>query len=246
MVAIQVRSSLLAININRKRYFLVSPSQLDSCDILTQDSFICRNVRLQYNFNAEKCKCEINLFNNLILPNFPLTGLTTNVTWMTLAHNNQWIYASSSLTQATAVCDRDIISLNLKGSECILQHDSVHIAGHKSIIATLMSAYTSLGEFAELSQQDFINGSSIGIFNYSSLSNHYATQLTALARIQHKLEIQANKTSASSAQPRSSSYPVKAVIAHINAASNQDIAQHETTPTPPPRSTPSSSFIVQA
>uniref|UniRef100_A0A1B0C6V0 Uncharacterized protein n=1 Tax=Glossina palpalis gambiensis TaxID=67801 RepID=A0A1B0C6V0_9MUSC len=79
-------------------------------------------------------------------------------------------------------------------SECILQHDSVHIAGYKSITTTLMSAYTSLGEFAELSQQDVINGSSLGIFNYSALSNHYAIQLTELATIQHKLQvIQATK-----------------------------------------------------
>uniref|UniRef100_A0A1B0AHL0 Envelope protein n=1 Tax=Glossina pallidipes TaxID=7398 RepID=A0A1B0AHL0_GLOPL len=224
MVVIQTCSFLLAININRERYFLVSPSQLNSCDILTQDSFICRNIQLQYNFNAEKCKCEINLFNNLTLPNCPLKRLATNVTWMTLAHNNQWIYASSSLTQTTAVCDRDIIPLNLKGSglltiepECILQHDSVHISGHKSVTTTLTSAYTSLGELSELSQQDFVNDSSTATFNYSVLSNHYATQLTELATFRHKLEvIQAttiqhpdssnhNSKIAYSAQPRLSS-----------------------------------------
>ncbi|KAI9575942.1 hypothetical protein GQX74_011743 [Glossina fuscipes] len=195
MVAIQLCSSLLAIYINRRRYFLVSASQLESCDIVTQDSFICRNVQFQYNLTAGKCKCEINLFNSFTLQNCPLTRLT-NMTRMTLAHNNQWIYASSSLTQETAVCDKDINSLNLKGSglltiepECILQHDSVHITGHKSITATLISAYTSLGEFSELSQQNFINDSSTVIFNYSALSNHYATQLTELATIQHKLEV---------------------------------------------------------
>uniref|UniRef100_A0A1B0BW71 Uncharacterized protein n=1 Tax=Glossina palpalis gambiensis TaxID=67801 RepID=A0A1B0BW71_9MUSC len=111
MVIKQSCSSLLALKVNRERYFLVSPSQLNSCEILAQESFICRN----YNFNAKKCKCEINLFNNLTLPNWPLKRLTTNVTWITLAHNNQWIYTLSSLTQATTVCDRDIIPLNLKG-----------------------------------------------------------------------------------------------------------------------------------
>uniref|UniRef100_A0A1B0A9S2 Uncharacterized protein n=1 Tax=Glossina pallidipes TaxID=7398 RepID=A0A1B0A9S2_GLOPL len=80
MVVIQLCSSLLAINVNRKRYFLVSPSQLNSCDILAQYSFICRNVQLQYNFNAEECKCVINLFNNLTFPNCSLKRLTTNVT----------------------------------------------------------------------------------------------------------------------------------------------------------------------
>uniref|UniRef100_A0A1A9ZW90 Envelope fusion protein n=1 Tax=Glossina pallidipes TaxID=7398 RepID=A0A1A9ZW90_GLOPL len=196
MVVIQTCSYLLAININRERYFLVSPSQINSCDILTQDAFICRNIQLQYNFNAEKCKCEINLFNNFTLPNCPLKRPATNVTWMALAHNNQWICASSSLTRATAVCDRDIIPLNLKGSclltiepKCILQHDSVHISGHKSVTTTLTSAYTSLGELSELSPQDFVNDSSTATFNYSVLSNHYATQLTELASIQHKLEV---------------------------------------------------------
>uniref|UniRef100_A0A1A9UZ81 Uncharacterized protein n=1 Tax=Glossina austeni TaxID=7395 RepID=A0A1A9UZ81_GLOAU len=67
-------------NVKRGRYFLVSPSQLNSCDILTQDSFICRNIQLQYYFNAGKCKCEINLVNNLTLPNCQLERLTTNVT----------------------------------------------------------------------------------------------------------------------------------------------------------------------
>uniref|UniRef100_A0A1A9UDS3 Uncharacterized protein n=1 Tax=Glossina austeni TaxID=7395 RepID=A0A1A9UDS3_GLOAU len=194
MVVIQTCSSLMAINVKRGRYFLVSPSQHNSCDILTQDSFICRSIQLQYNFNTEKCRFEINLFNNLTWPNCQLERLTTNVTWMTLAHNNQWIYASSSLTQATAACDRDIIPLNLKGSglltiepECILQHDSAHISSHSSVITTLMSAHASLGELSELSQQDFVKDNSTATFNYSVLSNHYATQLTELATIQHKL-----------------------------------------------------------
>ncbi|XP_037899794.1 uncharacterized protein LOC119644318 [Glossina fuscipes] len=263
MEAIQLSSPLLAINVNRRRYFLVSPSQLNSCDILTQDAFICRNI-LQHNFNAEKCKCEINLFNKLTLPNCPLKGLTTYVTWMTLAHNNQWIYASSSITQATAVCDRDIILLNLKSSslltiqpECILQHDSVHISGHKSITTTLMSAYTSLGELSELSQQDFINGSSTVIFNHSALSNQYATQLTELATIQHKLEvIQATKIQHRDSSNRHSKiaysalvisaaaiiiiscsmvFLKKAAFAHITAASNRDIPQHAATPNPAPQ-----------
>uniref|UniRef100_A0A1B0BZH2 Uncharacterized protein n=1 Tax=Glossina palpalis gambiensis TaxID=67801 RepID=A0A1B0BZH2_9MUSC len=129
-----------------------------------------------------------------------------------------------------------------------------------------MSAYTSLGEFAELSQQDFINGSSIGIFNYSALSNHYATQLTELATIQRKLEvIQATKLQHHGSNHHSKvaysalaisaaaiiiiscsiAFLKKAVIAHITAASNQDIAQHDTTPTPAPRSPPCSSFTIQ-
>uniref|UniRef100_A0A1A9VLV6 Peptidase A2 domain-containing protein n=1 Tax=Glossina austeni TaxID=7395 RepID=A0A1A9VLV6_GLOAU len=189
-VVIQPLSALSPININKKCYFLVAPSQLNSCEMLAQNSFICPKVQLQYNCNTEKCKCEINLFKNLTLPNCPLKRLKTNVTWITLAHNNQWIYASSSLTPATAVCDRDIIPLNLKGlltiePECILQHDSVHISGHKSVTTTLTSAYTSLVELSELSQQDPIYHSSTVTFNYSALSNHYATQLTEICQAQH-------------------------------------------------------------
>uniref|UniRef100_A0A1A9UI37 Uncharacterized protein n=1 Tax=Glossina austeni TaxID=7395 RepID=A0A1A9UI37_GLOAU len=44
MVAIQTCSSLLPININRERYFLVSPFQLNSYDILPQGSFLCHNL----------------------------------------------------------------------------------------------------------------------------------------------------------------------------------------------------------
>uniref|UniRef100_A0A1B0BFB6 Uncharacterized protein n=1 Tax=Glossina palpalis gambiensis TaxID=67801 RepID=A0A1B0BFB6_9MUSC len=45
-----------------------------------------------------------------------------------------------------------------------------------------------------MSQRDFINGSSIAIFNYSALCRQYATQQTELAKIQHKPEvIQATK-----------------------------------------------------
>uniref|UniRef100_A0A1B0AAH4 Uncharacterized protein n=1 Tax=Glossina pallidipes TaxID=7398 RepID=A0A1B0AAH4_GLOPL len=73
--------------------------------------------------------------------------------------------------------------------ECILQHDSVHISGHKSVTTTLTSACTSLGELSEISQQDFANDSSTATFNYSVLSNHYATQLKELPTIQHKLEV---------------------------------------------------------
>uniref|UniRef100_A0A1A9UDQ5 Uncharacterized protein n=1 Tax=Glossina austeni TaxID=7395 RepID=A0A1A9UDQ5_GLOAU len=179
---------------------------------------------------------------------------------MTLAHNNQWIYSSSSLTQATAVCDRDIIPLNLKGSglltiesECILQHDSVHISGHNSVTTTFTSAYTSLGELSELSQEDFVKDSSTATFNYLVLSNHYATHLTEPATIQHKLEvIQATTIQ----HPDSSNHSFKiaysalavsvaaiiilscsmillkkAVIAHITAAPTHDNPQHEATPT---------------
>uniref|UniRef100_A0A1A9UZ80 Uncharacterized protein n=1 Tax=Glossina austeni TaxID=7395 RepID=A0A1A9UZ80_GLOAU len=65
----------------------------------------------------------------------------------------------------------------------------LHISGHSSVTTTLMSAYTSLGELSQLSQQDFVQDNSTATFNYSVLSNHYATQLTELATIQHKLEV---------------------------------------------------------
>uniref|UniRef100_A0A1A9ZW99 Peptidase A2 domain-containing protein n=1 Tax=Glossina pallidipes TaxID=7398 RepID=A0A1A9ZW99_GLOPL len=81
MVVIQPYNSLVAINVNRKHYFLVSLSQLNFCDVLPKDSLICRNVQLQYNFNAEECKWEINLFSNLTLPNCPLKRPTTNITY---------------------------------------------------------------------------------------------------------------------------------------------------------------------
>uniref|UniRef100_A0A1A9V6Z9 Uncharacterized protein n=1 Tax=Glossina austeni TaxID=7395 RepID=A0A1A9V6Z9_GLOAU len=120
-----------------------------------------------------------------------------------------------------------------------------------------MSAYTSLGELSELSQQDFVKDSSTATFNYSVLSNHYATQLTELATIQHKLEIiQAttiqhpdssnhNSKIAYSALAISAAAIIilacsmiflkKAVIAHITAAPTHDNPQHETTPTPAPQ-----------
>uniref|UniRef100_A0A1A9VX21 Uncharacterized protein n=1 Tax=Glossina austeni TaxID=7395 RepID=A0A1A9VX21_GLOAU len=151
--------------------------------------------------------------------------------------------------------------------ECILQHDSVHISGHSSVTTTLMSACTSLGELSELSQQDFIEDSSAATFNYSVLSNHYATQLTELATIQHKLEvIQAttiqhpnssnhNSKIAYSALAISVAVIIvlfcrmillkKAVIAHITAASIHDNPQHEATPTPAPRTSRSPNFMVQ-
>uniref|UniRef100_A0A1A9V0T3 Peptidase A2 domain-containing protein n=1 Tax=Glossina austeni TaxID=7395 RepID=A0A1A9V0T3_GLOAU len=201
-----------------------------------------------------------------------LERLTTNVTWMTLAHNNQWIYAYSLLTQAMAVCDRDIIPLNVKDSglltiepECILQHDSVHISGHSSVTTTL--AYTSLGELSELSQQDFVKDNSTATFNYSVLSNHYAIQLTELATIQHKLEvikattIQHPNSSNHNSRIAYSALAIsvaaitilfcsmillkKAVIAHITAATTHDNPQHEATPTPAPRTSRSPNFIVQ-
>uniref|UniRef100_A0A1A9VVD4 Peptidase A2 domain-containing protein n=1 Tax=Glossina austeni TaxID=7395 RepID=A0A1A9VVD4_GLOAU len=40
MAVIRTCSSLLPINIIREPYFLISPSQLNSCDVLPQDSFI--------------------------------------------------------------------------------------------------------------------------------------------------------------------------------------------------------------
>uniref|UniRef100_A0A1A9VFP1 Uncharacterized protein n=1 Tax=Glossina austeni TaxID=7395 RepID=A0A1A9VFP1_GLOAU len=151
--------------------------------------------------------------------------------------------------------------------ECIIQHESVHIAGHKSVTTTLTSAYTSLGELSELSQQEFVNDGSTATFNYSVLSNHYATQLTELATIPHKLEvIQAVRIQ----HPDKPNHDFKvtcsaliisiaaiiiisgntvflkqAVIAHITAAPNHDAPQHEAAPSPAPHTSHSPNFIVQ-
>uniref|UniRef100_A0A1A9VIE5 Uncharacterized protein n=1 Tax=Glossina austeni TaxID=7395 RepID=A0A1A9VIE5_GLOAU len=171
----------------------------------------------------------------------------------------QRIYVSSSLTQATAVCGSDIIPPNLKGSglliiepECILQHDSIHISGHKSITTTLTSAYRSLGELSELPQQDLTNDNSTATINYSVLSSHYAIQLTELAAIQRKLEviqaasIQHHDSSNHNLKVASSAAEIIIIScrmvflnkAHITAAPNHNVPQHEETPTPAPRTIP--------
>uniref|UniRef100_A0A1B0BTJ1 Uncharacterized protein n=1 Tax=Glossina palpalis gambiensis TaxID=67801 RepID=A0A1B0BTJ1_9MUSC len=225
MVVIQPCSALLVININQRRYFLVPPSQLNSC--------------LQYNFNVEKCKCEINLFNNLTVS-------------AEEAHNKCNVDHFST-QQAVDLCIGSAL-LTIE-PECILQHDSVHISGHKSITTTLMSAYTSPGEFSERSQQDLVNDSSTASFNYSVLSNHSATQLTELATIQCTLEvIQATSDSNHNSKVSYSALIISAAAIIIvscsmvflkKAVPTYDAPQHEATPILPPRTPSRRNFIVQ-
>uniref|UniRef100_A0A1B0BCM5 Uncharacterized protein n=1 Tax=Glossina palpalis gambiensis TaxID=67801 RepID=A0A1B0BCM5_9MUSC len=104
-------------------------------------------------------------------------------------------------------------------------------------------------------------------FQLFILSNHYATQLTELATIKRKLEV----IKAGRSQHRDSAnhdfnvassaliisavaiitisgnmmFLKKTVIAHITAAPNHDIPQHEATPTPAPCTSPCRNFIFQ-
>uniref|UniRef100_A0A1A9UIC4 Uncharacterized protein n=1 Tax=Glossina austeni TaxID=7395 RepID=A0A1A9UIC4_GLOAU len=76
--------------------------------------------------------------------------LATNVVCVPLSHNNQWIYSTASSTQVTAVCQKEIILIDLNGSglltvnHCILKHNRIHVTG-RYLISTTFS-YTSHGE----------------------------------------------------------------------------------------------------
>lgn len=195
MVTIETCSSILAINKDRGHYFLVSPSQLKTCDVISQNIFICYNVQLRYNFGAETCSCEINLFNNNTTPRCLLKTLSTNVTWIPLTHENQWIYATLASTQATAVCEKEILPLRLEGSglltikpDCILKHDFIFVSGQQSISTTLISSYTSLANVSEFSEQQFTKDKLIATSNSSTMSDQYEKQITELTSLQHKLE----------------------------------------------------------
>lgn len=195
LVAIEPCSPMLAINTNREHYFLVSPSQLKSCDVVSQNVFICYSVQLRYMFGAETCSCEINLFNNITTPNCLLRPLSTRVTWIPLTRKNQWIYATSSSTQATAVCEREIIPVELRGSglltikpDCILKHNFTYMSGQQLISSTLISSYTSLGYVPELLNPELIKHNILATTNTSSMSDEYKRQLNELRSMQHKLE----------------------------------------------------------
>uniref|UniRef100_A0A1B0A366 Uncharacterized protein n=1 Tax=Glossina pallidipes TaxID=7398 RepID=A0A1B0A366_GLOPL len=74
--------TMVAVNMNQKRYFLISVLQLKTCDAVNYNSFICQSIQLPHNFDAENCPCETNLFNNNIIPNCRLKTLTTNVAYV--------------------------------------------------------------------------------------------------------------------------------------------------------------------
>lgn len=197
MVMIDPCDSMLAINIEREQYFLVSTLLLKSCDAIRSDVFLCYNIQLRYHFGAETCSCEINLFNNNTLPTCTLKTIRTNVTWIPLAHQNQWIYTAASSTQATAVCDKEIIPLNLEGSgllkikpECILKHDFIHVAGQRLITTTLNHSYSSLGKFRELSTGKFTKNPMYLDKNLPVFSENYAAQMKELTNLQQKIQMQ--------------------------------------------------------
>lgn len=195
MIIIETCSSMLAINTIHERYFPVSHDQLKTCDVLSQDMFICHNIQLQHSVGSEKCSCEINLFKNVTMQNCHLKNLSANITWVPLTHKNQWIYATVSATQATAVCAKEIIPLYLEGSglltikpDCILKHNFIHVSGQHLISTTFTSSYTSLGDISELSPKSFTKPQLNKPTNYSSTPDQLARQLTKLKTMEHKLE----------------------------------------------------------
>ncbi|XP_075164223.1 uncharacterized protein LOC142236813 [Haematobia irritans] len=154
---INICSSMLAVNLDQQQYFPVSTLNLQKCDVLRQDLFICSDIQLKFNFGAEICSCEISLFQNVTKPDCNLKTLQTNVSWVPLTHQNQWMYATLSITQATAVCEKNIIPLQLEGSgiltlqqNCLLKHGPIHVSGQQTLSSTLKSSYTSLGSVTDL------------------------------------------------------------------------------------------------
>ncbi|XP_037932649.1 uncharacterized protein LOC119667432 [Teleopsis dalmanni] len=198
MTVIDSCSSILAINTQHDQYFPLIKSELSLCETIKEEEFLCTNVRIRYNFGSEVCACEVNLFNNNTIPNCRLKHTINKLTWIPLNHKNQWIYATSTSSRATAVCNKEIIPLNLKGSglltidpDCVLKHNFVSVQGQQIIASTARYSYSSLGTISELRLQppmktsDAYNGNS----TLSTIrNNQYDQQLKELTVLQKVLQ----------------------------------------------------------
>ncbi|XP_037942525.1 uncharacterized protein LOC119675398 [Teleopsis dalmanni] len=191
-------SSILAINTQHDQYFPLIKSELSLCETIKEEEFPCTNVRIRYNFGSEVCACEVNLFNNNTIPNSRLKHTINKLTWIPLNHKNQWIYATSTSSRATAVCNKEIISLNLKGSglltidpDCVLKDNFVSMQGQQIIASTARYSYSSLDTISELRLQPPMKTSDAYSGN-STLStvrnNQYDQQLKELTVLQKVLQ----------------------------------------------------------
>lgn len=136
------------------------------------------------------CSCEINLFNNKTWSDFQMKKLT-NVTLILLSHNNQWIYSTTPLHKQQLYW-KDIILIDLSGSglltinpDCIFKHDHIQVTGRYFSSTTLPTSYTSLAEFTNLINQEFVIFKIMKADNYSS--DQYSVQLNNLSSLQHNL-----------------------------------------------------------
>ncbi|XP_037931439.1 uncharacterized protein LOC119666231 [Teleopsis dalmanni] len=104
MAVIDSCSSILAINTHHDQYFPLMKSDLSLCETIKEGEFLCANFRIRYNFGSEVCACEINTNNTI--PNCRLKHIINTLTWIPLNNKNQWIYATSTSSRATAVCNK--------------------------------------------------------------------------------------------------------------------------------------------
>ncbi|XP_037942386.1 uncharacterized protein LOC119675270 [Teleopsis dalmanni] len=198
MAVIDSCSSILAINTHHDQYFPLMKSDLSLCETIKKGEFLCTNVRIRYNFGSEEYACEINLFNNNTIANCRLKHTVNTLTWISLNQKNQWIYATSTSSPATAVCNKKIIPLNLKGSglltivpDCVLKYNFVFVQGQLIIASTSRYSYSSLGKISELRLQSSMKTSDAYSSN-STLStlryNQYDQQLKDLTVLQKVLQ----------------------------------------------------------
>ncbi|XP_037931284.1 uncharacterized protein LOC119666081 [Teleopsis dalmanni] len=198
MAVIDSFSSILAINTHHDQYFPFMKSDLSLCETIKEGEFLCANVRIRYNFGSEVRACEINLFNNNTIPNCRLKHTINTLTWIPLNNKNQWIYATSTSSRATAVCNKEIIPLNLKGSglstidlDCLLKHNFVSVQGQQ-IIASTRYSYISLGKISELRLQSpmktsdaYSGNSTLSTLRYPLDTYTHATSTVARFRRRH-------------------------------------------------------------
>ena len=193
IVAIKSCTSFLAINKLRRQYILLNKSEFNSCYTVKHELYLCSNILIRYNYGADICACEINLFNNKSTPTCALKNSGSKDIWKPLHQRNQWIYATLSSSRVTAVCGREIIPLVLKGSglltlgpDCVLKHDFITMNGRQMLSNTLKASYTSLGKISELSSHVNINPV---ISNSNNLTEElYAKNLQDIKNLQNILE----------------------------------------------------------
>lgn len=83
MVAIKSCTEFMGITASHKQYIILTKSELNSCDRIKEDMFLCSNVQTRYNYGSEICMCEINLYNNKTTPTCTLENSTTK--WIQLS-----------------------------------------------------------------------------------------------------------------------------------------------------------------